>query len=1132
MTKRATLIYIVGAIIIGIIGVLTVYFTLIATGAIDTQSHAIVFASGDAEKMYDGKPLTCKEWTITDGELQEGHTAEVTVSGTITDAGSATNEFTVKIIDEAGSDVSDRYAITCNPGTITVEKREIGIMAGSAEKVYDGTPLYNHEYTMFSGELLAGHRIEASFMGQRTDAGLGENVVSAHVIDEHENDVTHNYEIVSHTGQLEVTQRPVRVQTENLSRQYNAKPFVAEGGTVTDDYPLLTGHTYETVGSTSITKVGTIDNAVSIKIKDENGVDVTRNYKPEYSFGTLTVEPLRISVIAKSATLPYNGTERDISEVYSEEKEDENLKVAYFVENVSQGHLDELDDKIGDVEVVGCGTDVKTYATNIAYIEVINKAGEDVTDCYEIEKIPGELTIIPREITIVAGSDRKKYDGTALTCSNYDVYGDLLAIHQVKDGSVQLAGTITNIGVVQNNAFGGKIEDIATRVDVTHNYTITYAPGTLEVCEDIQSIPEDEIADNEDGTPGPNDTPVYKITGKSRKDIKIYLRRTSEVQYLLGSGETYGDHFTDGTKNNAYIYNGTLPGTSLNMNYLTSAVLSLNNVGTHTVEITKLVDTSLAIQPIYSVAQNEEKYTTTDGDMRYKYGANIYMMTHYDFDYLMSGSILALPTDYEYAQQELTYREHVYDTYLQIPTQTKTFFDEYVSGLNLDGKSTYEKISAVANAIRKSNFYNLEYELALDTVEDVAVEFIKNGIMYAGGVCRHYSQAATMAFRSLGIPARYVEGFVANLNAQNGYEVTLSSDNGAHAWVEVYIDGIGWVSVEVTGGGGGSGTPNPPNNDDDDKKVGRPATVRKLGTNSDVLEVSETYDSREGKYLSGWGLTALCQQEGYYYTAEAYGKQVGWGRSAIAVKNFKMYTSGGVLLTEEEVNALDVAILPGEVQIYAQELTLTTRDLIREYDGTELRDDVNDPYYDTALTFGECYDEISRSDFVFNNHKLKLIGFENSATDVGIVDNVVKYDIVDSEGKSVRGMYYVREKFGNVEVKLREITIATATYWATTGTFDPDYSKVLTRKGYAVYKGKSTAINNEAILEGSAQILNNALAPGHVIDIEVTGQVIGYGEAPNTYVLKGITFAGFGDDLRDNYKINSKIGTLTVQFPI
>ena len=76
-------------------------------------------------------------------------------------------------------------------------------------------------------------------------------------------------------------------------------------------------------------------------------------------------------------------------------------------------------------------------------------------------------------------------------------------------------------------------------------------------------------------------------------------------------------------------------------------------------------------------------------------------------------------------------------------------------------------------------------------------------------------------YRCAGIPARYVEGYVAaddtiksgvpiqttqtrktsdNVQTEENvveYQVDLK-DNAAHAWAEVYMDGYGWVTVEVT----------------------------------------------------------------------------------------------------------------------------------------------------------------------------------------------------------------------------------------------------------------------------------------------------------------------------------------------
>ena len=68
------------------------------------------------------------------------------------------------------------------------------------------------------------------------------------------------------------------------------------------------------------------------------------------------------------------------------------------------------------------------------------------------------------------------------------------------------------------------------------------------------------------------------------------------------------------------------------------------------------------------------------------------------------------------------------------------------------------------------------------------------------GEQQRYAQAE--ALRVHGIPARYVEGYylfsAAVAKGENG-TVSLSGQD-AHAWVEVYFDGIGWLPVDVTPG--------------------------------------------------------------------------------------------------------------------------------------------------------------------------------------------------------------------------------------------------------------------------------------------------------------------------------------------
>ena len=72
------------------------------------------------------------------------------------------------------------------------------------------------------------------------------------------------------------------------------------------------------------------------------------------------------------------------------------------------------------------------------------------------------------------------------------------------------------------------------------------------------------------------------------------------------------------------------------------------------------------------------------------------------------------------------------------------------------------------------------------------------------GNSAYFATIATMAFREQGIPARYVEGYrigAAELDMarDNSGDVLLGA-NQAHAWCEIYIQGIGWTPIEVTPG--------------------------------------------------------------------------------------------------------------------------------------------------------------------------------------------------------------------------------------------------------------------------------------------------------------------------------------------
>ncbi|MDQ3813613.1 MAG: transglutaminase family protein [Armatimonadota bacterium] len=62
--------------------------------------------------------------------------------------------------------------------------------------------------------------------------------------------------------------------------------------------------------------------------------------------------------------------------------------------------------------------------------------------------------------------------------------------------------------------------------------------------------------------------------------------------------------------------------------------------------------------------------------------------------------------------------------------------------------------------------------------------------------CAYFAAAAVMLLRCLDVPARYVIGYYAHEPAVGGGLVVRQRD--AHAWVETWIDGAGWITVDAT----------------------------------------------------------------------------------------------------------------------------------------------------------------------------------------------------------------------------------------------------------------------------------------------------------------------------------------------
>ena len=64
------------------------------------------------------------------------------------------------------------------------------------------------------------------------------------------------------------------------------------------------------------------------------------------------------------------------------------------------------------------------------------------------------------------------------------------------------------------------------------------------------------------------------------------------------------------------------------------------------------------------------------------------------------------------------------------------------------------------------------------------------------GYCVHFAHAATYLWRSLGIPARASVGYAVKADNRQGSTLVIKGGD-AHAWPELYLEGIGWVILDI-----------------------------------------------------------------------------------------------------------------------------------------------------------------------------------------------------------------------------------------------------------------------------------------------------------------------------------------------
>jgi len=137
------------------------------------------------------------------------------------------------------------------------------------------------------------------------------------------------------------------------------------------------------------------------------------------------------------------------------------------------------------------------------------------------------------------------------------------------------------------------------------------------------------------------------------------------------------------------------------------------------------------------------------------------------------------------------YYQNALERYTDLPDhlEQKVFDDLY--SIVANAQTPYDRACAIMRHLQRYYRYTLEPDTPPEN-QDFVTYFL-----YVGreGYCTYFASAMTVLCRMAGLPARYVEGFLAKPGADGFAYVT---GENAHAWTEVYFEGFGWVPFDAT----------------------------------------------------------------------------------------------------------------------------------------------------------------------------------------------------------------------------------------------------------------------------------------------------------------------------------------------
>lgn len=1069
------------------------YSITVVEGMLTVEKRPLLLKTYDGEFDYNGLSHIVDQYEVSnDTPLADGQTLSV-FWGNISDAGEYDN-IPAKVLIAAGEsiDVTHNYSIFFEAGTLKINPLPITVSTGSGVVSYRGNE-YNFQafgFQITRGTKVAWHKVVAKDSSVVTDAGIYENDTIIALIDETNNqDVTSNYDITYKRGTIEIQKMQLVLPTASSEWTYDGASHYNE----TIQYDGFIGYQTKIIVTerTEVVDVGRYPNRLSVKIvkeipnednsennspdEEENYIDVTHNYDISFSYGTLTIQQRAITVKPIDAEKIYDALPLTSNAAQVSSKSENNLA---------------LGDKIVQVQTNATITDAGSVTNYITPSTVViqNAKGDDVTKNYQLSLSVGVLTVHKRELHIQTGSANKAYDGTPITSNAYSVVTQgqaaLLSGHVLEAETI---GSLARVGKTENicNLEKTRIYD-ADGNDVTQNYRISYTYGMLEVHPNTAGGLNNGLF-SESGKIGtfrslllPN---VDGTTVIAPSLLSILDERSGYVYLRLKS---FGGF--DGTGwNEATEYSELLSG-QYSANYLAAFAMKSNP---HTLTVNAL--DPFFFMPYYASLNGISDHIRQKNDVIYNGYQTVgggqktlYTIPYNDYDYYSS---LALPP--EYMAYEEAYRAFVYSQYLIIDDETREYMQGIIEKEEFIGNDI-ETILRVAQYIQNSAQYNVNYNEALDTEENIATAFLE---WYGEGISQHFATAATLLYRAMGIPARYTIGYATTTTKDEWVEVDQSC---IHAWVEVYVDGAGWIQIEPTGS----------------KSFGHNGSGGARQRETIVIKPAYQYKIDNGKALNAKllldydpilsDLVAI----GYRYHLNISGSINSVGRAASIPSDFVLYNYFG----EDVTNQYNIVYEEGVLEIFEADANLVKIELGK----------LQKLYDVTPLFYGESSYKITTDAFLTGVH----ISFDISITDVGFLtlsdlnENVDKYVSI-KQNPTVSSLPKIFVLFTDLQ---NSSYVGGA---PSRGVIENPIIQINPRPITVTATSASKNYDGTPLTSSLAYVSRGSLCEGHTLTAITEGSITDPGMTVNEITRVIITNEN-GEDVTDQYDVTTTSGTLTV----